>query len=215
MAATLIKASSSALTSSGTPATRYVRARAPSSARRAPGVRLWRSALILTMAALTAGLFPGVASAGIGAVIPPGNSAESQYVESIPSAVGSTPSKLMATGRGSGPSGTGLRTEPSAGISLSTRLALRREGSAGIQTVRLAQSLMPSRRPRPASVSSGPGLLSMKSSRTVSHSSVGGPVFALVGALFGASGPLGGFVPLVMIFSTVAGGVVLVRRRNR
>ena len=130
---------------------------------------------------------------------PPGNSAVSQYVESIPTASGSRPVSSLNSGGGSGGPGA------AGGLSSGTSRSLAGNGRAGAGVLNLVRSTAPTH--RASNPSWGGAFL---------HKQGVSPVTSVLRALTGSSssGGLGILLPIILVTALVgAGGLALLRRR--
>lgn len=160
---------------------------------------------------------PQVASAQ-GNTIPPGNSAISQYLESIPTAKGSQPSTgihwkhgshssgTRPGGGGAGGAGGGAGgSNGGGGVPSSTDRALAAKGPAGAADAAFASSTAPT------SATGGKGQKQTPSGGSVS------PAASVLKSLTGSSngGGLGPLLPIILAAALLAGTTLALKRRHR
>jgi hypothetical protein len=174
-----------------------------------------RIAIALTVALAV----PSLAQARVHTIAPPGNSGVGQYVETVPTADGGQPTSTVHHSGGAGGSEGGGGTGGGPGftggaIAASTQRALAKQGATGAATAAVAEATAP-RRARPAARS---GNAQAQSSISPASDDQGSPpsssvIKALTGSTSG--GGLGPLLPIVLIGSVLAAGVLTLVRRRR
>jgi hypothetical protein len=180
---------------------------------------------------IAAGVLAPAAAAKTKNVAPPGNSAISQYVESIPTASGNKPSSSLHSGGGShhgGGTGGGTTSGGGTGgggsIPSSTQQQLAASGAAGAQAAALAQATAPTghRTGRQTIGSSAPGFST--GSPQGSHGSGGAvqgagasAVHSFETAFTGSSSSsgLGSLLPVILVITLVGSAVMAIVRRRQ
>jgi hypothetical protein len=155
---------------------------------------------VATVVALLALLVPAAASARARKYAPPGNSAISQYVESVPTAGGGRPSGTIHTRGAAG----------SSALSPATQRAFSRQGADGKAAAALANATAPAAR-RNASAGQRQSPAASASSGGSANES---PLDSLLRTATGASsrGGLGAWLPAILIVATLGGGALALRR---
>lgn len=191
--------------------------------------RLVAAAVVLVPLALFA---PQSASAQSNGTVPSGNSAISEYLESIPTASGGKSTTKIhrshggrsgaASPSGNGGSGTGTGGGGANGggggsgqtgaLSSSSYRDLSSQGTIGAQDAAFARSTAPAA-PRHSST---PGSSGASSSGAGSSGNSVSPASAVLKSLTGSasSGGLGALLPAILVLVAVAGGVVSLLRRR-
>jgi hypothetical protein len=166
-----------------------------------------------TLNALSAGLLAGACLLGVVSPapakgLPAGNSAVTQYLETVPTAAGGRAGTSVHKQAGSG--------RASSGLPASVRARFARRGAVGRQTAELAAAARPTgshrdKRGRTRSVAGG-----ARSSGTTPPTAGSTPLSTLSRALTGGGGADGTspLLPAILIVIALAGGALAVRRRR-
>lgn len=148
---------------------------------------------------------------------PPGNSGIGQYVEIIPTASGSRPTRTIhrqGGARGSAAAGVGQGGGPggNSGVSGATAHALSADGPAGTAAANLAQATAP-----PRVTAQHRHVLVRVFPPSAPVSGAPSPVRSVLGALAGSSssGGLGLLLPVLLILALLGAGALALARHRR
>ena len=173
---------------------------------------------IFLLAALAAIALPSAANARGTTLAPPGNSAVSHYLESVPTASGSRPASTIHVGGGGsgGSGGGGGGAGSSSPVPATTQQALARQGSDGLAAAALARATAPITAAPPAGHRGMPSATS-GAAPTSGAGSGSSAVATLVNALTGGSsqGGLGPLLPIILVASAIAAVALAAVRRRR
>lgn len=182
---------------------------------RASFERTWLPAISLTVILALGSAAPAAARSRTTA--PSGNSAISQYLETIPSVTGNRPTDTLHKRPGGSHSSVGLAGRGggggSGGVSASTARALDASGPAGVAAANVALATEPRSSRSPGAKSGANGVA--RGERSIAGASTA-PAQSLLDALTGSStGGLGALLPALLILTVVGGGLLALVRRRR
>jgi len=155
----------------------------------------------ITIVAIMALALPAAASAGIRTIAPPGESAVSEYVESVPTAKGQSPTSSLGSQAGA--------------LTPSQTAALDRSGAEGRTLAAVVDATSPSPVAAPARTAGrGNAAAGGRAQSLPPGDGSRSPVDSVASAALGGGGGMGLLLPALMLAAVLVTAVGLFRRRR-